>query len=120
MHVLVAKEYLKGQTPLAGEYALYKDEDKCYFVVGDGVNTIENTSFPVFSVPENVFNSMKRLGEKYPPNKGPYRWEDLDEHDLQDVRIVADFQYCKGISGNTNVLTEWDINPPNGITDEEI
>lgn len=93
MHVLVAKEYLKGQTPLAGEYALYKDEDKCYFVVGDGVNTVENTSFPVFSIPENVFNSMKNLGEKYSPDKCPHKWEDLDEHDLHDIGVIHDFMY---------------------------
>lgn len=93
MHVLVAKEYLKGQTPLAGEYALYKDKDEYYFVVGDGVNAVENTSFPIFSIPENVFNSMKNLGEKYPPNKGHYKLEDLDEHDLHDIDAIHDFMY---------------------------
>lgn len=91
MHVLVAKEYLKGQTPLAGEYALYKDEDKCYFVVGDGVNTVENTSFPILSIPENVFSSMKNLGEKYPPNKGPYKWEDWEiEPEFEKTLLYKD------------------------------
>ena len=93
MHVLVAQEYLKGQTPLAGEYALYKDKDEYYFAVGDGVNTIENTSFPVFSIPENVFNSMKRLGEKYPRNGGPFKCDELDGHDLHDIDVINDFLY---------------------------
>lgn len=124
MVILTAKKYSTNSIPLSGEYALYKNGDICYFAIGDGETPIERLitkkSYSVFVIPENVFNSMKNLDEKYPPNKGPYKWEDLDGHDLQDVHIIADFQYCKGISGNTNVLTEWDINPPNGITDEEI
>ena len=93
MHVLIAKEYLKGQTPLVGEHALYKDNDEHYFVIGDGVNTIENISFPVFSIPEKVFISMKRLGEKYSSNNRPYNYADLDGYDLHDIDVIHDFMY---------------------------
>mgnify|MGYP001547902436 CR=1 FL=1 len=93
MHVLVAKEYLKGQVPLAVEYALYMDNDEHSFVVGDGVNTVENTSFPVFSIPEKVFNSMKRLREKYSPNNCPCNYADLDGYDLYDIDVIHDFIY---------------------------
>lgn len=93
MRILTAKEYFAGQIPLAGEYALYRDKDEYYFVVGDGINTIENTVLPVFSIPENVFNSMKRLGEKYPLYGVPYKYEDLDGYDLHDIDVIHDFMY---------------------------
>lgn len=93
MRTLVAKEYFVGQVPLAGEYALYKDNDEHYFVVGDGRNTIENMISSSFSIPENVFDSVKRLGEKYPLDGGPYKCEELDGHDLHDIDVINDFMY---------------------------
>lgn len=93
MRTLTAKEYFVGQVPLAGEYALYKDNDEHYFVVGDGINTIENIISSSFSIPENVFDSMKRLGEKYPIDGGPYKCEELDGDDLHDIDVINDFMY---------------------------
>ena len=93
MRTLVAKEYFVGQVPLAGEYSLYKDNDEHYFVVGDGINTIENMISSSFSIPENVFDSMKRLGEKYPRNGGPFKCDELDGHDLHDIDVINDFLY---------------------------
>lgn len=93
MRTLTAKEYFVGQVPLAGEYALYKENDEHYFVVGDGINTIENIKSPSFSIPENVFDSMKRLGEKYPIDGGPYKYEELDGWDLHDIDVIHDFMY---------------------------
>lgn len=93
MRTFVAKEYFVGQVPLAWEYALYKDNDEHYFVVGDGISTIENMISPSFSIPENVFDSMKRLGEKYPLDGGPYKCEELDGYDLHDIDVINDFLY---------------------------
>lgn len=97
MVILTAKKYSTNYIPLLGEYALYKDGDICYFAIGDGETPIERLitkeSYPVFVIPEKVFNSMKRLGEKYPVNGGPYKNEELDGYDLHDIDVINNFMY---------------------------
>ena len=97
MVILTAKKYSTNCIPLLGEYALYKDGDICYFAIGDGETPIERLitkkPFSVFVIPEKVFNSMKRLGEKYPRNGGPFKCDELDGHDLHDIDVINDFLY---------------------------
>lgn len=97
MITLTAKKYSTNFVPLLGEYALYRDGDTCYFVIGDGETPVERLvtkkSYPVFVIPENVFNSMNRLSEKYPVNGGPYKCEELDVYDLHDIDVINDFMY---------------------------
>ena len=93
MRVLTAKEFFVGHIPLAGEYALYQDKNEYYFVIGDGIHAVEDRALPSFSIPENVFNSMKSLGDKYPVKGCPYKQEDLDGYDMHIIGVIHDFMY---------------------------
>ena len=69
MRVMVAKEYFEGQVPLVGEYSIYKCNDKHFFTVGDGHNSIEKLvkldNHIVLEISELKFDILKRFYDKY-------------------------------------------------------
>ena len=92
LRIIAAKEYKASQVPLVGEYSLYQYNGECFFTIGDGCTPIDHLiDLPghlVVKVSEVEFLLMKRMNEKYPSEKGPYYWADLEEEDrifFQDV-----------------------------------
>ena len=69
MRMMVAKEYFEGQVPLVGEYSIYKCNDKHFFTVGDGHNSIEKLvkldNHIVLEIPKLKFDILKRFYDKY-------------------------------------------------------
>ena len=99
MRMMVAKEYFGGQIPLVGEYSIYKCNDKHFFTIGDGCTPIDHLiDLPghlVVKVSETEFLLMKRMNEKYPPEKGPYHWADLKEEEMILLQEMFKFDASK-------------------------
>ena len=99
LRIISAKEYKASQVPLVGEYSLYQYNGEYFFTIGDGCTPIDHLiDLPghlVVKASEIEFLLMKRMDEKYPSEKGPYYWTDLEEEERILLREVFKFDTSK-------------------------
>lgn len=100
LRIIAAKEYKTSQVPLVGEYSLYQYNGEYFFTIGDGCTPIDHLidlpGYLVVRVSETEFLLMKRMNEKYPPEKGPYYWADLEEVDKVFLQGMFKFDASEG------------------------
>lgn len=108
--IIVAKEYMAGQIPAAGEYNIYRHNHDYFFTIGDGctpINHLVNTSgHLVLKISEQIFNSLKKLGEKFPCRKEPYKYDEIDSFESVPSDILQVHSYIESYDVVPNVELE--------------